>query len=336
MDHAKLLEGYLAGARGDIGPAMRSLPATIDRKLAARVVMELLPRTFFLGKMCKKLPVPVIREVLSRTSDEPAHVFLRIAVPLDGEIAAAWTKAITALCDLDTTYAWGSKQRKAKIRGIAADATMLHAVQATVGHVKNPSSDMLAVLVADGSDASYDALISHIDEAVAQNDDRVDTLSRLRTHATKTPALDALFAELDQALDTRNAKSPALALGPIIGLGEVSMLWFDVWLSSTRTTRNRVPWIQGTIGVDSRSPSWFHVNLSAVEPDDSGKSSYFSSKRDGEDGLRVGKCDAAELPVWLATAAKKLKIEWAKLDPRTHLRGSKRTKLVTWLSSELD
>jgi hypothetical protein len=90
---------------------------------------------------------------------------------------------------------------------LAKNARVLEAIQGTVAHVKQPSDDMLAVLVADGSAASIDALVPHVGR------DSLELWKRLRTHAKRTPALDALFAEVEQALDDRVATSPANPLG---------------------------------------------------------------------------------------------------------------------------
>jgi hypothetical protein len=335
IDHRGVLERYLNGERGDIGPAMRSLPASIDVSLATNVVVKLLERIWFVGRMCKALPAPVIRAVLARDVPGAPHLFLRLAVSGDLPDAAlqkSWRRALQALLDLDTTYAWGSKQRRAKIAGLARDAAMLAAIQGTVAHAPKVPLDMLAVLVADGSAASYDALITRIEAAFTTRDARLDVLAQLRTHATKTPELDRLFLELDGALEARNDASPALALGPVMGVGVVTTLFLSVRLSSTRVNRNRVPWIQGSIEIDSRDTCWFSVWVSTVEEDAEGRSTYFSVSDRNRDELGLGTCEPAELPAWLARAAAKLEIEWEPLmlSP-TNLRGKKRDVVTRWL-----
>lgn len=117
---------------------------------------------------------------------------------------------------------------RAKIAKLVADKPMLAAIQGTVAHADNTGMTMLAVLVADGSDASYDALVRHIDIAFTSRDRRLELLSKLRKHAARAPALDRLFSDLDDALQDRNATSPARLLGPVLGIGEVELLWFDV------------------------------------------------------------------------------------------------------------
>ena len=330
------LAAYLAGNRVDIQKTLKKLPADVDPALAARVVVKLMERTFWLGRWCKQVPPAVIRAVLAADAPGPAHLFLRLAVPGDlddAALVAAWQRALGALLDLDTTYAWGSKQRRAKIAGLARDPHLLAAIQGTVAHSEDVQLDMLAVLVADGSAASYDALVTHIGDACASRDHRVDLLAQLRTHATRTPALDALFTELDEALDDRNAASPALALGPVIGIGKVSTLFFGVRIGSQRKNSNNVPWVQGSIDVDSRTASWFRVWVSTVEPDARGKSTSFGGTGgDMRDELKLGRCQPAELPHWLAATARKLKIDWDEHHVwNSNLRGAKRKRILQWL-----
>ena len=338
MNHAAELRKYLDGDRvDDFGKVMRSLPPTIDVELAAKAVVKLMERPFHIGRMCKRIPRAVIRAVLATEVPGPTHLFLRLAVPTDNSVKlpGRWQAALQALLDLDTEYAWGSKQKRAKFAGLAGDPVMLQALQGTVAHSESVSLAMLAVLALDGSDPSYDALITHIDVAFKAGDRRLDMLRHLQKHAARTPALDALFVEIDGAIQARNDASPALALGPVIGVGEVSSLWFSVTVGSLRRTVHNVPWIQGSVTIDSRSPSWFHASLSTVEPDFSaGKSTWFTVAKLERDQLGIGRCDGAELPRWLANAAAHLDVEWTFTITQSSLRGAKRERALAWLRGE--
>jgi hypothetical protein len=344
IDHRDVLTRYLAGEYVEtLGAAMRSLPATIDVELAASVVVRMMARTHIVGRQCKAVPARVIRAVLAREVPGVVHLFLRLVVSeevSDAALQASWQRGLQALLDMDTTYAWGSKQRRAKIAALARDAAMLSAVQGTVAHAnadpepheRKVPLDMLAVLVADGSAASYDALVVHIDAAFTSGDTRLDMLARLRTHATSTPELDRLFSELDAALEARNEMSPALALGTIIGIGPAPLLHFDVRLSSTRKNRNRVPWIQGSFSVDSRSTSWFHVWVSTVGDALDRTTSFSSEDAPGRDTLGIGRCAPSDLPRWLAQVAATLDIAWEPFSvSRSNLRGKKRDAVALWL-----
>jgi hypothetical protein len=337
-DHAAELRRWNAGERLDIGPTIRSLPADIDPALAVPVVLQYLERSIYgFAKSCEKLPPAVIRGVLAAKQDEPDHLFLRLAVVDEGsdaELARSWARAVEALRGLDLTYGWGSKQRRDRFKSLAKDPHVLHAIQATVAHSKAVRLDLLAVLVADGSDASFDALVPHLDAAFVGADARLERLTRLRRHATRTKALDALFAEIDKALDTRNAASPALALGPLLGIGEVDELWFSAFVWSEEDNDNRVSRVQGHVDVDSRSAEWFSVSMSNMKRGGGIDRDYtsFTATELHADGLGLGRCDAPELPQWLAKVATKLDCTWQEIRPRTNLRGAKRRRIAAWLT----
>ena len=138
-----------------------ALAATAALKLAGT-------STWKLGRVGRRFPPPVIREIVTRLAADSTllAIFVRQVV-LEGapgipagdeRLAARWTKALDALLDLDTTYAWGSKERRAKLAAIARDPELLAAVQA-VAVGGEASLDMLAVLAIDGSEASADALL---------------------------------------------------------------------------------------------------------------------------------------------------------------------------------
>jgi hypothetical protein len=329
------LDRYLAGETVDINAVIRRLPDDIDVPTAASVVREMIgANTFWFARSCQQLPVPVIRALLAEPSDAMAHLFLRLAVPLEGDataIAARWQRALVALLDLDLTYAWGSQQRRARLRALARDPHLLAAIQGTVAHRDDVKLDMLAVLVADGSDASFDALVRHVDPAVVHKDVRLDRLARLRTHAANTPALDALFAELDGVIAKRNAVSPALALGPLIGLGRVDPLWFQASIGS-REPGDRVARVQGHVTIDSRRPKWFGVSMARNERGGlTMQHTIFDAITLHSDELGIGRCDAAELPGWLAVIAAKLGVTWDEPRVRTHIRGARRARIAAWL-----
>ncbi|HEY1552213.1 MAG TPA: hypothetical protein VGG28_30510 [Kofleriaceae bacterium] len=277
-----------------------------------------------------------VRELLARESRAARHMMLRLAVPLDVDDAALmqrWRRAAEALRGLDLTYAWGSKQRRARFRELAADREMLAAIQGAAGLGDDVPLDMLAVLVADGSDASIDALIPHLGPALDTADDRLEWLRRLRTHATGTPRVTALLDELEARFADRNAKSPALALGAVIGIGELDELWFDFWVNSTAVDSFRASRVQGQVSIDSRRAHWFSLGVSSNRVS-SGFSEYGLGMTPAHDHLGLGPCDPAELPAWLARAANHLEIKWLPFEPTSNLRGKKRARLDAWLRGE--
>ncbi|HEY0254857.1 MAG TPA: hypothetical protein VGC41_25200, partial [Kofleriaceae bacterium] len=216
------------------------------------------------------------------------------------------------------------------------DPKTLGAIQAAAARGTAIGLDLLAVLVMDGSTDSIDALLPHLDPALSSADRRLDRLKRLKTYAGSAPAIAKIFAEITETLDARNAASPALAYGPVIGIGEVKTLWFSVRISSREENPNRVPSIQGDIDLDSTSVTWFRVWMSRVEPDSLGRDRErvdFTNAELRADTFGVGRCTPDQLPQWFAAAAKKLGMKLELGDARTNLRGKKRDQLMTWLNS---
>ena len=299
-----------------MGALIEALPVGVDPVLAANVLEHRLRLVRFEGKY---LPEPVVRELLARELDDTQHVFLRLAVPLDRPVVQAWKHALGALRDLSLQYAWGSRQKRARFRGLADDPVALAAIQGTVAHRTDVPIDWLAVLAADGGAASIDALVSHLDAALVGRDVRLDRLEQLRVHAADTPPMRALLAEIDDTLGHRRAESPALALAGAIGIAAPPELWFRAVMLSLAYEMN------GQIVVDSRRADWFSVIVFGR-----GKRTRFGVDVSTEDELALGRCDAHELPAWLARAAKRLGVRW-KINLRTGLRGQARTRLRAWL-----
>jgi hypothetical protein len=332
-DHAAELARHAAGERFDIRPTLRTLPASIDPALVVPIVLQMIERPYALRNTCRRLPAAVIRGVLAARCEHPNHLFLRLVVDgdaADDELVAEWQRAVQALGDLDLTYAWGSKPRRDRIRKVASDPVLLEAVQGTVAHSQSPSLDMLAVLVADGSRESIDALVPHVDPAFVAEDARLDRLRRLRTHATHTPDLDALFGEIDRAVSERNARSPALALGPVIGLGHVDPLWFAARIGSREQTPGNVSRVQGLIAIDSRQARWFAVSVSTGNVPDLAHTS-FTADALHVDGNGLGRCAPTELPVWLAHVGQRLGATLEIPVIRSGVRGTKREAIRRWL-----
>lgn len=321
---------------------LKALPAGVDPALAAEAtVAGLSSRPWFMANTCRKLPVPVIREAVARLPDKqgPWATFLRILVDGDAgdeALAARWRYALEAVLSLGTSYAWGSKQRKAKIQSLAQDAEVLAAVQATAAASPVVPLDMLAVLAFDGSEASVDALIPHVGRAADSRDTRLDRLEKLKVHARPTPAVTSMLESVTAMLAERNAASPALELPPLIGLGTLDVFWFSAWFGSVELNRSNVPAVQGSVTVDSREVTWFNVWLSRVDPLPAQRShsTSFSNEQVRRDDLELGTCAPAELPAWLARSAKTLGVSFdpARFQPRTNLRGGKRERLTAWLA----
>ena len=279
-----------------------------------------------------KIPAKRIRDFLALESTSARHVFLQLFVTpalADPLLVLRWQRACRVLADLDITYAWGSQPMKAKLRALAEDAEVLAALQGAAARATNVSRRMLAVLVIDASRDSIDALLPSLDPALMSADTRLEWLKALRTHAKKTPELDAILGEIDQTLADRAAASPALALGPVIGIGAVKLLWFEVRISAAN--------YQGSIHIDSRSANWFSVWVVHAQPLIPGvarpdrSTAFGATMKHERDILELGTCAPAELPRWLATAGRLLNVKLQLVDAGSNLRGAKRARVIEWL-----
>ncbi|WIG98098.1 hypothetical protein [Myxococcus sp. SDU36] len=328
--------------------ALKTLPADVDPELASRAALSLIngePAALWsFGRHCQQLPAPVIRAILSRleADSRPHAYFLREAVPQeapDAEVQATWKAALLGLLDLETTYAWGSKQRKAKFQALANNAPLLQAIQTAAVASEQVSLDMLAVLTVDASDASLDALIPHVERAVQSQGWELDRLEDLRKHARATPAMDDLFARMQALLHARRARSPALDLARHLGFSEQDAFWFTaswgddiVRKNGAVDSRHRC-----NIQIDSRAPVWFRVNLSRRADFNSmdWDRTRFDNQKLHEDVLGVGACEPLQLPAWIAHVARHLGTKWTFSGGalRTNLRGKKRDQLAEWLRS---
>jgi len=261
--------------------SLRALPADVDPELGARAAATLLgPNScFWFARTCRALPLPVIRALVARLEagrrDAVALYLLEAAREGEAELPARWAQAVEGLNDLQTSYGWGSKQRRAKIQALAS-GPLLPLIQAASVGAEEPFGDMLAVLAADGSEASVDALMPHFARAQEEYSAVLDRLRELKTHAADTPAMRAMFTSAEERRAVRNARSPALELARRLGL-EVAT--FDVRLSISSVELNRsvarggVPTYQSHVRLDSTAAHWFHVSVSLVPGDFSGSSS---------------------------------------------------------------
>ncbi len=308
-----------------------------NQHTAAESVQWLLDNPYQFAGTFASLQAQAIREVLPRLPDSraPYVVFLKAAVDAglsDARLEKAWREALQGVLDLNVSYPLGSPKRRAKMAGLISNPVLLHATQAAVVVAEKAERPMLELLVADGTDGSVDALMPFFARATAEKGRALDLLEGLRKHAAKTRALSAMFDEARALLTVRNAASPALALAATLGLGQLTSFSFSARVGSTQLTGGHVPQIQGSVDFDSTSDEWFSVWLASVDLHGVGRATRFGSKGPGRDGLKLGRCEAADAPVWLAKAAKTLRITWDDSPSvSSSLRGSKRQQVLEWL-----
>ncbi|QSQ27326.1 hypothetical protein JY651_21515 [Pyxidicoccus parkwayensis] len=327
---------------------LKALPEDVDPALAARAATGLIGDsyhpTWLFARTCRRMPVSVIRAVLTLLDgDSRPHAFIlreyvRRDAPSDA-LARDWDEALQILLDLETTYAWGSKQKKAKFQALAERPRVMQALQTAAVACEKVSLDLLAVLAAEASDASLDALIPHVERAVQTQDWELDRLQFLRTHARSTPVMDDLFSRMKVLIEARQARSPALGLARELGFGELDVFWFQVHLSSAAFDGFPAYRHQAHLSVDSRSATWFHVSLSESSSTDilNPKSTAFTSATVHRDDLGLGTCEPSGFPAWLSTATERLRTRWNfdGMHVGASLRGKKRAHIERWLRGQV-
>jgi hypothetical protein len=349
------LEGFVAAPLKDrerFASVLRARPPELSVDALVLALLGLIGDSFVFGRYCKRLPAWLIRPLLDEPLpprmppqlEEPRRkyvvrnlIFLKQAVPRaldDAALEAAWLAGLQALLDLQTTYAWGSRQRRAKITGVARAPQLLEGVQAAAVAVDSAAAlgaDFLAVLAADGSEASADALLPHFHRAITDGSG-LDLLQRLRTHAAATPANQSMLATVAARLGERNATSPALALAARFGLDKPRELWFTVRFASSQQHSQVEPRFSGHVAVDSRSQRWLRVDI--VGPVSERRRTSFDNQQLWSDTLQLGIGTLDNLPDYLARAAEQLGVTWSWDEAhvfRASLRGEKRGATISWL-----
>ncbi len=313
--------------------ALRRLPVDVDPPLVADRLAPLLDgkgsSVWHFARRCQALPVPVITLLLGRLTEgapSSAKVFLREFLRGSDAVAADWAEALRVLLDLDA-YAWGSKQKRLKLEGVAKNPRALAAIQAAVVGSADAPLVMLAVLALDGSEVSSDALIPIF--AGAREDDR---LARLKTYAAKTPAMQALLGSVHHRREEKEKQSPALQFArEVLGL-ELTRLDVQLSVSSRELNGSNVPRYQGSLTIDSGWDEWWSMSLSRVTTSGDVVSTHFGADVSRRDALELGTAPLETLPDWLARVQQSLGVRFnTEVDPRGSLRGKKRALFADWL-----
>ena len=312
-DHDAQLANYLAGKPVAIDETLRTLPRTANLANAVEVVLRLLGEPQWLVA-CGKLPARLIRGVVEAPATTASHLFLKLAVP-EGK---RWVEAVRALRDLaDARHALDTEERRAQLAAIAGKPHLLQAIQGVAANTPNVPVEMLVVLALDGSDASIDALVPHLDGALGSQDARLERLAMVRPFVKSTPALAAVFAELDGAVDARRSTSPALAFARSIGVPASDVFWCSFLV---RSAAGGVPEFQGSVRFDSREERWFAVELTHLHAHDRARDR--TTKFDTlevVDELAIGRCEPSELPGWLRATAAAINVSWDRFYLRTNV-----------------
>ncbi len=248
-----------------------------------------------------------------------AALFLHAAVDTtnDASLARSWSAAVEALKIFESQYAWGSKQKAARLAHVRADPQLVEACRAAAVGVQRVPLELLAVLVMEGSEGSADALMPHVERAL-KNELELEPLAQLVRYAANTKAMSALVSVVETALEASRGDSKAMALATKLGIASGKRFRVEARVTGTGGASF---WID----VDSTRPGagyrgWVHEAATRGE-------SLVS-----EDGEACAELDA--FPRWIGAWARAHSVEWS-FDTATtrHLRGPRLTRFLAWLSS---
>jgi len=245
-----------------------------------------------------------------------ASVFLRVAVDdtTDEALLATWRTAVNALKVFESQYAWGSKEKAAKVMELRKNERLVEAARAAaVGSTVVPL-ELLAVLALEGSEMSADAMLPHVERAL-RDEAQLEPLSRLSRYAAKTKAMTSLMALIDGRLNAARTSAPANDLAKALGIASGNRFRVEVRVAGTG---NRFFWIS----IDSDRPGPAFCGGVGGE--------RTSTQLHHEDGST--ECSLVELPAYLRQAAKKLDTTWEFRNASTrHLRGKRLATFLAWL-----
>lgn len=321
----------------DFIAALRAVPDGVSPPVVAEAAAQLLAQVgngpWFFARNCQGLPAPVIEALLVRLEQEPGGlpIFLREAMRLRGSLSVseAWRTALLAVLDLTSSYAWGSKQLKAKFRALAGDPRMLASIQAAVVGARMVPLSLLAVLATHGGEEAADALLTVFEKG------RHGAIEQLATHAAKTPAMQALLASSTQAAEAAEKSGPfsqfALAAwGFEVPRGRVSIS-FGSEERGTIPGQQELSRYQGGVHFSTSGGAWWTVSLTDITESNPREASIGFSPTFNRTAMGLEACAVEEIPEWIANAGRVLKTRWRPPTVWGSVRGKKRDVIAAWL-----
>jgi hypothetical protein len=248
-------------------------------------------------------------------------LFMRVAVP-GPEVVEQWVEGIDALRKLTNpeiarSDKWGSRKRLATIRALAQRPLLVDAVRAVVVTATEPLEiDWFAVLAADASEASLDALMPHAARALEGD---VALMELLRAVLDKLPGSDGLSRlreGLSRSWTQKLAASGVDTLATELGVPP-KRLRFRASLEApgddwrTRSSARLI--------VDGRAAKAVDGTLDVVR-----------ALRAGESERKVSSLSGRSLAE--ATQVIQRASQWASITINTSLRGKHREQVRGWLS----
>lgn len=305
------------------------------KDLDVSTALELLEWSWYrFARSCEAVGPDVIRGVLARLDTwapapaptagaqqrrRVAALFLQAAVEDgdDAQLRATWRAAVDALKVFESQYAWGSKEKAARLSDVCADPRLVEATRAAAVGAMVVPLELLAVLAMDGSAASVDALMPHVERALT-NEAYLEPLSRLARYAAKTKAMTALMTLVESRLDAARGASPVMTLAKSLGIASGTRFRVDVRASGQENT---ALWVS----LDSARPGPAFIGW--VQARERAKSQLLHR----DDGTTV--CPLEQLPAFLRRAADELDVTWDFAGATTsHLRGPRLQTFLAWLS----
>lgn len=240
-------------------------------------------------------------------------VFVREAMRAarKGEVQQHWVETLKALSRVGRQYALGDQAFMATLDFLQQD-WLLAAIQAATSVADAPLV-AVAALARDGSEASYDALVTEFERARAAKSDWAlrYKLRRVSRYARKSHHWKELEENVKSELARRDGKMVHGSWAQRLRLN-VPLLQFGLTLFGKGKSKAR-PFIV-YVSVQDRSAS---CQVQSLELADAPQ-------------------DLVPLPMWLAQQAKKHAItwDWEGARVRSNLRGRQRETMLAWLRGD--
>lgn len=266
------------------------------------------------------------KEVQKRTTGSFSAAALFMISMMDDvaepQLQSTWRDTMAALDGLNA-YEFGARKKKhEKLRSIAKDRKQLTAWQAAAVGSEWIPTNLLALLLCDGSDESLDALMPHVERA-RDDRERLEQLEAARVFAA--PSTERLFAVTDQKLTTLRSASSVLALGRQFGLEKNGRVRVRVSIPATEAVRRGRTTTQyfAELEFDSDADPDLHACVTHRTTSPTSSSEWSRS---------IACRELSKLPRALERAGAKLGVQWFFNDARTTFLGKKQCgPLLDWL-----
>lgn len=198
----------------------------------------------------------------------------------------------------------------------------------------NFSKPMVALLFAEGSPESADVLMPMAMKALAEKSTALDQLRALcDQYAAKTPAMQALKAQLVAVSNSRADESGANAFAAKLGLEARND--FEARLQLNGNRKNGAKIFEVSVSIDAKDAEWGRVTLYWQRATGRLASMDEWSSLRGDRPNRFQPLRALDrLPAWLAEIAKKRHCTFKVTQLKANLSAADQTTLRAWLKQQ--